>query len=325
MSANAIAECMFAQVDHDGSRLLLLDEIIDHRSTKDAITQTDAFVNATNGRRRRKQTTKGWEFLMKWKDGSETWVPLKDVKESFPMQVAEFSVQVRIQDEPAFAWWVPHVLKKRSQIIAKVKSKYWQRTHKFGIRIPKSIREALKVDAENGNTLWWDAIVLEMSNVKVAFEEYDGGLTQDGKPKGYKYVSTHMLFDVKLGENYRRKARLVADGHKTETPTTTITYSSVVSRDSVRIALTIAVLNDLKIFACDIQNAFLTAPCREKLYTVAGPEFGSDEGKVMIIVRALYGLKSAGATFRAFLGEHSYNLGFRSSKADPDVWLRPRT
>jgi hypothetical protein len=43
----------------------------------------------------------------------------------------------------------------------------------------------------------------------------------------------------------------------------------------------------------------------------------------MIVVRALYGLKSAGATFRAFLGEYLYNMGFRSSQADPDVWLRP--
>jgi hypothetical protein len=106
-------------------------------------------------------------------------------------------------------------------------------------------------------------LFLEMSNVRVAFAEYDSELTQDGKPKGYKFVSTHMVFDVKLGENYRRKARLpvVADGHKTDAPALPITYSSVVSRDSVRIALTIAALN---IFVCDIQNAYLTAPCRER-------------------------------------------------------------
>jgi hypothetical protein len=104
---------------------------------------------------------------------------------------AEYSVQVRIPEEPAFVWWVPHVLKWRAQIIAKVKSKYWQRTHKFGIRIPKSIKEALRVDAENGKTLWWDAIALEMSNVRVAFEEYDGELTQDGKPKGYNKSSVY--------------------------------------------------------------------------------------------------------------------------------------
>jgi hypothetical protein len=51
-----------------------------------------------------------------------------------------------------------------------------------------------------------------MSNVRAVFEEYNGELTQDGKPKGYKFVSTHMVFDIKLGENYRRKATLVADG-----------------------------------------------------------------------------------------------------------------
>jgi hypothetical protein len=54
MSANTITGNMFAQVDHEGGRPLLLDEIIDHRSTKDAITQVDAFLNAPNGRRRRK-------------------------------------------------------------------------------------------------------------------------------------------------------------------------------------------------------------------------------------------------------------------------------
>jgi hypothetical protein len=114
MSANTITDNMFAQVDHECGRLLLLDEIIDHRSTKDAITQADAFINASNGRRRRRQTTKGWELLFKWKDGSETWVPLKDAKEVFPLQVAKYSVQVCIQEEPAFVWWVSHVLKKRA-------------------------------------------------------------------------------------------------------------------------------------------------------------------------------------------------------------------
>jgi hypothetical protein len=74
----------------------------------------DAFMNASIGQRRRKQTTKGWELLLKWKDGSQAWVPLKDVKEAFPMQVAEYSVQVRIQEEPAFAWWASHILKKRA-------------------------------------------------------------------------------------------------------------------------------------------------------------------------------------------------------------------
>eukprot|EP00980_Cylindrotheca_fusiformis_P015627 scaffold4484_cov57-Cylindrotheca_fusiformis.AAC.1 len=104
-----------------------------------------------------------------------------------------------------------------------------------------------------------------------------------------------------------------------------MTYSSVVSRDSVRIALTIAALNGLDILACDIQNAYLSAPCREKIYCVAGPEFGSDVGKTMVVKKALYGLKSSGASFRAMLAQTIYNIGYRPSKADPDVWMRPAT
>ena len=75
-----------------------------------------------------------------------------------------------------------------------------------------------------------------------------------------------------MGENFGRKARMVAEGHTTEAPYS-ITYSSVVSRYSVRIALTIAALNKLDVLACDIQNAYLTAQCREKIWTRTGPEF----------------------------------------------------
>ena len=113
-----------------------------------------------------------------------------------------------------------------------------------------------------------------------------------------------MIFDIKMGENFRRKARMVADGHLTDTPAE-LTYSSVVSRDAVRIALTIAALNDLKVLACNIQNAYLTASYRKKVWMRAGPEFGSDRGKRMLIVRALYGLKSSGAAFRSLLCQNA--------------------
>ena len=87
-------------------------------------------------------------------------------------------------------------------------------------------------------------------------------------------MKCHMIFDIKMGENYRQKARMVARGHTTTAPAG-MTYSSVVSRDSVRIALTIAALNDIEVMACDIKNAYLTEKFREKIWTIAGPEFGS--------------------------------------------------
>ena len=92
---------------------------------------------------------------MEWKDQSTTWIALKDIKDSFPVQLAEYSVRARISQEPAFAWWVSFVLKKQNRIIAKVKSKYWVRTHKFGIRVPKSVAEAKRLNEANGDTLWW--------------------------------------------------------------------------------------------------------------------------------------------------------------------------
>ena len=321
LAANTIAENLFAQIDDEGNRHVLFQEIIDHRTNGKQILQQDAFITTRTGTRRRRETTIGWELCVQWKDQSTTWVTLKDMKEAYPVQSAEYAVQARIAEEPAFAWWAPHTLKKRNLIIAKVKSKYWLRTHKFGIRIPKSVQEAREIDAENGNTYWWDAILKEMKNVRPAFEVWEKGA--DDIPPGYQQINCHLIFDVKMGENFRRKARFVAGGHTTEVPESIITYSSVVSRDSVRIALTIAGLNGLKVMACDIQNAYLTADCREKIWTVAGPEFGSEAGTIFLVKKALYGLKSAGAAFRSLLADTLMDTGYRPTKADPDVWIRP--
>jgi Reverse transcriptase (RNA-dependent DNA polymerase). len=321
LAANTIAENLFAQVDEEGNRYVLMDAIADHRVDGSQLKVNEAFIKSSNGGQRRKETTKGWEILIQWKDGSCTWEALKDVKESYPVQLAEYAHQRQISNELAFAWWVPHVLKKRDQIISKVKSKYWQCTHKFGIRIPKTVEEARKLDRENGNTLCWDAICQEMKNVCIAFEEYQGNICD--LPPGYQKINCHMIFYIKMGENFRQKARMVAGGHTVETPSS-LTYSSVVSRDSVQVALMIAALNDLSVLACDIQNAYLTAPCQEKIWTIAGPEFGpEDVGKTMLVVRALYGLKTSGAAFRAFLAEILHDLGFTPSQADPDFWMRP--
>ena len=87
-------------------------------------------------------TTKVWEILVKWKDGSTTWISLKDVKELHPVQLEEYAAPNRISFEPAFAWWDPYVLKKRNRILANIKSKYWIRSHKYGIEIPKSVKRA---------------------------------------------------------------------------------------------------------------------------------------------------------------------------------------
>ena len=81
MAANSIAENMFAQVDEEGNRCVLFDEIVEHRCDGNQVKMQDAFSTNTQGVMRRFPTTKGWEILVKWKYGSTTWIALKDMKE----------------------------------------------------------------------------------------------------------------------------------------------------------------------------------------------------------------------------------------------------
>ncbi len=79
-----------------------------------------------------------------------------------------------------------------------------------------------------------------------------------------------MVFDVKM-EDFCRKAQLVAGGHMTEAPPT-ITYASIVSHETVRLALMIAALNDLEVKVGDVLNAYITAPITDKVWTTLGPD-----------------------------------------------------
>ena len=69
-----------------------------------------------------------------------------------------------------------------------------------------------------------------------------------------------------------------------------MTYSSIVSRDGIRLGFLIAELNGLDVLSCDITNAYLNAPFREKIWFLDGNEVGADKGKVLVLTRALYDL-----------------------------------
>ena len=133
-----------------------------------------------------------------------------------------------------------------------------------------------------------------------------------------------MIFYFKLGENFQRKARILYGGHTTRIHSS-VTYSSMVLHDLVRIMLIVAALNGLDLQAEDIEDAYLTAPCFEKYLMRAGPKFGINEGKVCIVISSLYGLKISSVAFRAFLAEILHNMGFKYSFVDPGVWYREAT
>jgi hypothetical protein len=219
-------------------------------------------------------------------------------------------------DTPGFIWWSPHVLKKHTRSIADVTKRYYKRTHKFGIEVPNSWDDCVRLDKDNDNTLWQDAVRKEMNNIRIAFKILNG---EESIPPTYQEICCHMICDVKM-EDFRRNTRFVV-GNTTDT-SHAMTYASVVSRKPVRITLTLAALNDLDVKMADIENAYLTAPITEKVWTVLVPEFGDDAGKGALIVRALYGLKSAGSYFRNHLAECMKHLGWHPCRADRDLWMK---
>jgi hypothetical protein len=198
LTANMIAQAMYAQCDPDGNQYMLLDQLIDHRKKDNAISLSEQIVQCDNGRTYRRKTTTGWQICCQRIDGSTTWENLSDLKESHPIETAEYAVSRKIDHEPAFKWWVQHFLKKRDRIISLVKrrnTRYLKRTHKFGIEVPKTVPEALALDKKNGNTLWADAIAKELKNVRVAYK-----ILPDGQPApiGHQKIPCHMIFDVKM-------------------------------------------------------------------------------------------------------------------------------
>ena len=319
-SANIITENLYQQVDNSGS--YIFKSIVDHRKTESAISKGEGWIKIQSGQNRRLITTKGWDIKIEWSDGTQSWVPLRDLKESNPIQLAEYAYMKELQDEPAFAWWVAHCIKRRDRVIKQIRHRMIKKAIKFGINVPSTVEEALKFDAENGDDLWFQAIEKELRNVRVAFKRLEEG---ERPPPGSKLIPYHIIFDVKF--DLTRKARLVAGGHRNKDVPTYQVFSTVASRESVRLGFVLASLNELEIMAGDISNAYLNALNREKVHVKCGKElFGEEyQGCIAIVVRALYGLKSASASWRDhFAVAIREDLGYIPCVADHDVYYKPK-
>jgi hypothetical protein len=138
-------------------------------------------------------------------------------------------------------------------------------------------------------------------------------------PCHYLFIHVHFVFDVK--HDLRRKSRLVAGGHMTAPPKDSV-YSGVITLRLLRLCMLLAKLNSLKVEAADIGNACLEAYTKEKVYIIAGPEFGDCQGHVLIIMKALYGLHTSGTCFHEKFANTLMALKFSPCYADADVWMK---
>lgn len=294
--------------DEDGVERWTFDTILGHRWSKDKNRKGKVDVQ------------------IKW-DGYEepTWEPMEILKKEDPITLAKYAEENNLLEQSIWKWAKRYVKNKKKfnrmlrQMMA-AKRRANGPKYQFGVRVPRNIKEAYELDKLNNDTKWSDAIQKEISQLT---EEYECFQLAEGNvpPADHQQIPLLWTFAVKF--DGRRRARLVAGGHVTPESEFDL-YAGVVDLETVRIAFVAAALMQLKVIAADVGSAYIQAFTREKIYVIAGPEFGKLAGKILIIVKALYGLKTSGARWHQQFADNLRSMGFRPCKADHDLWIRDR-
>jgi hypothetical protein len=94
-AANVLAQNIISQCDLEGNQFFLMDSIVDFKKDGHAVELADQHLYV-NGRQHQRKTTKGWKLCVQWKDGTTTWKKLADLKESYPVEVAEYAIVNKI-------------------------------------------------------------------------------------------------------------------------------------------------------------------------------------------------------------------------------------
>ena len=307
--------------------ILAYNDIVDFIETDESYQGVYKY-NSILGHRNNPKT-KHLELFIEWDDFSRSWEPFStpDKKGFFdvdPVTVAAYAREHNLVGTPGWSRPALRAYIKNDKVLrrrvnqAKLHSFRHKPVYMFGVLVPRNYDQAIQLDRENGNNLWQESVDKELAQI----DEYD---TFQDKGKGFnpgsgwKKIRVHLVFACK--HDGRRKARLVAGGHLTDTPIDSV-YSSVVSLRGIRILAFLGELNGLDIYGTDIGNAYLESYTQEKVYIVAGPEFGDRYGHTLIIVKALYGLKSSGLRWHERLSDVLRAMGYIPSKAEPDIWMR---
>ena len=296
----------------------ILDQLKEKEDTEDQyqsyVWKVDKIISTT----RRKNKI----FLhVQWIQGNRTWISLNSLRLHDPYSCVLYAVEKKLVSEPDWEWTKDYIndTKEYTRLIRVLKtSQSMGGKYKFGVEIPRSVKHALEIDRRNGNNLWKEAMEKELAQL----DEYQVfRLRKPGESiQEYERLPYHLVWDCKF--DYRRKCRVVLQGDK-QMSETDQSYSGVVSLTTVRIMFLLATIGKLKLWAADIGNAFLNGYTRDKLYIVAGPEFGPErEGKELILYKSMYGARASCARFHESLAVKLLKMGYKPSKADPDLWFK---
>ena len=305
------------------------DKILTHRkmlewcerdSDKDDMYRIDSII----GHKKDSKARGGYQLQILWASGETTWEDLTQVFNDDQVSVSLYAMKNNLLHLSGFKRckrWTKSA-KKMARMINQARLKNFRNkpVYQCGYQVPRNHEEAAFIDERCGNTKWQDAEQLEIAQLF----EYDT-FKDLGKgtpvPEGYQKIPCHMVYAVK--HDGRHKARMVAGGHRTETPVDS-TYSSVVSLPGLRLVTFLSELNGMELWGTDIGNAYLESYTEEKVCFIAGGEFGELAGHTFMILKAQYGLKSSGKRWHDKLFDVLYSMGFRPSKAEEDIWMRDK-
>ena len=236
-----------------------------------------------------------YNVMIEWENGEITSEPLTVISADDPVTCAIYAKENGLLDLLGWKRFkaIARRQKKFTRMVnqAKLRSYRSAPKYKYGFEVPRNYQHAIRLDERNGNSKWKDSVKLERDQI----DEYEtfqdlGHKSVARVTQGYKKIRVHFVFDVK--HDGRHKARLVADGHLTDIPVESV-YSGVVSLRGFRLVLFLLELNGIQTWSTDVGNAYLEAKTSEKVYIEAGPEFGELEGHLLIIVKALYSLRTS--------------------------------
>ncbi|MEL7196229.1 MAG: reverse transcriptase domain-containing protein [Bacteroidota bacterium] len=319
----------------EGGNLDAMEELIAYNEVVDYITRDDETDIVWKFKRivahegplsKNDHSYKGSKYnvMIEWENGEKTSEPLSILAKDDPVTCAIYARENDLLDLDGWKQFRKIAMRKQTfdRQVNQAKLRSYRRTPKymFGYQVPHDYKEAINLDKLNGNKRWEEATASEMS----VMNEYDvfkdhGHRNRTKPPDGHKKIRVHLVFAVK--HDGRHKARLVADGHLTDAPTESV-YSGVVSLRGLRLVVFLGELNNLEAWAGDIGSAYLEAKTREKLYIIAGPEFKELEDHILLIYKALYGLRTSGARWHDRFADCMREMGFFASKAEPDIWMR---
>ena len=263
-----------------------------------------------------------YNVMVEWESGEVTYEPLALISKDDPITCAVYAKKHDLLDTTGWKHLKRYAKTSKRLIRAVKQSRIHQvrasARYQHGFQVPRDFNDAIRLDKENSNTHWQDAMDLELTQIHEYKVFKDTGKAQfhDGKavtPDGFQKIRVHFVYAVKHDGKF--KARLVADGHLTKEP--------VVSLRSLRMVVFLSQLNDFEIWGADVGNAYLEAYTDQKLCIIAGPEFKELQGHLLIMIKALHGTCSGGARWHDRLFDILQEQRFKPSKADPDVWMRP--